>query len=370
MGLAPTRVACASPGSSSAGRDSDSTGRRRYGCPSPRGDPRPGPQPASAPAWPSDTRRSRGRRRQQAVLACHRTAGRAPARRSVPRHTPPGWRCHRPATSPGDPRRRPECGFGCSSTEATKLSVTPLWRIRGNCYRLPAAAHAAGLERRARPVLSPADGAPDPVIRVADPRRVLGRQTVPPRQVRPHVGAVLIADHVVRESPEHGPVARASGAGIVIAFRSGQVPVPEEGSDLHACARAPGRRAARVTYILPRSDTSARWARYLTAAYLEHGCGEDIPLDQVDDATLVVSELVTNATRHGRSSCRLQLSVRRGEVTVTVHDNSPQRPRLQPQETLAEDGRGIAMVRELSQRFSVLGGPGRGKTVQAVLAGC
>jgi anti-sigma regulatory factor (Ser/Thr protein kinase) len=133
---------------------------------------------------------------------------------------------------------------------------------------------------------------------------------------------------------------------------------------------APDGVPGRVTYILPRSDTSARWARHLTAAYLDHGCGEDISLDQVDDATLVVSELVINATRHGRSSCRLQLSVRRGEVTVTVHDNSPHLPRLQPQEIPAEDGRGIAMVRERSRRFSLLGGSGPGKTVRAVLAGC
>jgi anti-sigma regulatory factor (Ser/Thr protein kinase) len=88
----------------------------------------------------------------------------------------------------------------------------------------------------------------------------------------------------------------------------------------------------------------------------------------VDDATLVVSELVTNATRHGRSNCRLQLSVRRGQVTVEVHDNSPVRPRVHSRDTMAEGGRGIAMVRELSHRFSVMGGPGQGKTVQAVLA--
>jgi anti-sigma regulatory factor (Ser/Thr protein kinase) len=129
-------------------------------------------------------------------------------------------------------------------------------------------------------------------------------------------------------------------------------------------------RAARATYILPQSDTSARWARYLTAAYLQHGCGEEISADQVLDATLVVSELVTNATRHGRSSCRLRLSVRHGEVTVEVHDNSPVRPCLRAADPMAENGRGIAMVRELSRCFRVLGGPGGGKRVQAVLAVC
>lgn len=131
------------------------------------------------------------------------------------------------------------------------------------------------------------------------------------------------------------------------------------------------RRAARATYVLPRSETSARWARHLTAAYLTHGCGEKVSADQVDDATLVVSELVTNATRHGRSGCRLQLSVDRGQVTVEVHDNSPERPKFVPaSDMMAEGGRGMTLVRELSRRFSVLGAPGGGKTVQAVLAGC
>lgn len=128
------------------------------------------------------------------------------------------------------------------------------------------------------------------------------------------------------------------------------------------------RRSARATYILPRSETSARWARHLTAAYLNRGCGERVSADQVEDATLVVSELVTNATRHGRGCCRLQLSVASGQVTVEVHDRSPVRPRLRQADILSEGGRGMAMVRELSRRFSVLGTPGGGKTVQAILA--
>ncbi|MEV7422551.1 MULTISPECIES: ATP-binding protein [unclassified Streptomyces] len=150
------------------------------------------------------------------------------------------------------------------------------------------------------------------------------------------------------------------------------------------------RRAVRASYILPPSETSARWARHLTAAYLTRGCGQRVSADQVDDARLVVSELVTNATRHGRGNCRLRLSVDHGRVTVEVHDHSPVPPRLRTTGAavrdatvrdaadgvgesgdvggLREDGRGIAMVRELSRRFSVLGSPGGGKTVQAVLA--
>ncbi|WP_405997338.1 ATP-binding protein [Streptomyces sp. NBC_00829] len=128
------------------------------------------------------------------------------------------------------------------------------------------------------------------------------------------------------------------------------------------------RRAARATYLLPQAETSARWARHLTTTFLTRGCGGGVSGDQVKDATLVVSELVTNATRHGHSGCRLRLHVDPGLVTVEVEDDSPICPRLcSPLET-DESGRGIVMVRELTQHFAVRCGPGGGKTVQAVLA--
>ncbi|WP_406730469.1 ATP-binding protein [Streptomyces sp. NBC_01794] len=128
------------------------------------------------------------------------------------------------------------------------------------------------------------------------------------------------------------------------------------------------RRAARATYILPQAETSARWARHLTTAFLTSGRVEEVSGDQVEDVTLVVSELVTNATRHGRSGCRLRLRVDTGLVTVEVEDSSPVLPRLCSPQEADEGGRGIAMVRHLAQHFAVRGGPGGGKTVQAVLA--
>jgi anti-sigma regulatory factor (Ser/Thr protein kinase) len=141
------------------------------------------------------------------------------------------------------------------------------------------------------------------------------------------------------------------------------------------------RGAARVTYTLPGSDTAAGWARYLTDAYLTHDCASDIGREQIDDARIVVSELVTNATRYGSGNCLLRLTVRPGRVTVEVHDDSPAPPVLRPlrvgdpmlapesPEALPESGRGIAMVLGLSRRFSVCRSPQDGKTVQAVLSG-
>ncbi|WP_405574405.1 ATP-binding protein [Streptomyces sp. NBC_01167] len=128
------------------------------------------------------------------------------------------------------------------------------------------------------------------------------------------------------------------------------------------------RRAARATYQLPQAETSARWARHLTTVFLSRRCGEPVTGGQIEDATLVVSELVTNATRHGRSGCRLRLHVDPGRVTVEVEDASPIHPRVCSPLESDESGRGIFMVRELSRHFAVRGGPGGGKTVQAVLA--
>lgn len=42
---------------------------------------------------------------------------------------------------------------------------------------------------------------------------------------------------------------------------------------------------------------------------------------------LVVSELVTNAPRHGGGTCTLELAAYPDSIEVTVHDNSSQAPR-------------------------------------------
>lgn len=136
----------------------------------------------------------------------------------------------------------------------------------------------------------------------------------------------------------------------------------------------------RVECDLPYEDTSARRARRLTAEFLTHVTrvrGTAIPSGQADDAAVVVSELVTNATRHGHSECCLRLRVTGCDLVVEVHDDSRDTPPPRPAPDaglaelaeLAESGRGIAMVRHLSRRFEVVPDDGAdGKTVRAVLA--
>ncbi|GGW82209.1 MULTISPECIES: ATP-binding protein [Streptomyces] len=130
------------------------------------------------------------------------------------------------------------------------------------------------------------------------------------------------------------------------------------------------RRSERVEYLLSDHATSAGRARRLTSAFLARPRQRMAPVhaEQIDDATLIVSELVANATRHGRGGCRLRLRVTDEQVIVEVCDDSPARPRLRPPAPDAESGRGLAMVRCLAERFDVTPVTGGGKRVRAILA--
>jgi anti-sigma regulatory factor (Ser/Thr protein kinase) len=133
-------------------------------------------------------------------------------------------------------------------------------------------------------------------------------------------------------------------------------------------SRRPTWRSARVEYALPREDTSARWARRLTAGFLNGSRTPPEAARHMDEATLVVSELVTNATRHGRSRCRLRLSTAPRTLTIEVHDECAGRPVLRSAGLEGEHGRGIALVSYLARRLDVTDHPSGGKTVRAVLS--
>ncbi|MEU8251109.1 ATP-binding protein [Nonomuraea sp. NPDC048916] len=89
----------------------------------------------------------------------------------------------------------------------------------------------------------------------------------------------------------------------------------------------------------------------------------------VDDAVLAVSELVTNALRHSdaRPCDLIGLTVTATEGVVCVEVRDPGSafcgPRLR-WEPEAEDGRGLLIVREISQDWGIREhGRGRGRTV-------
>ncbi|MER7397556.1 ATP-binding protein [Streptomyces sp. NPDC000151] len=80
---------------------------------------------------------------------------------------------------------------------------------------------------------------------------------------------------------------------------------------------------------------------------------------RTDDALLCVSELATNAVRHGVPPgrgflLRLYRSGEGGPVRIEVHDSGPGRPRVaDPAEAGAERGRGLLLVEAVADKWGV-----------------
>jgi len=81
----------------------------------------------------------------------------------------------------------------------------------------------------------------------------------------------------------------------------------------------------------------------------------DVPSPLVDDALLVISELVTNAVRHAGTAGTLELELgQTGEcLRVSLADGSATAPRVRRPRTAAEDGRGMRILAALSDRWGI-----------------
>jgi anti-sigma regulatory factor (Ser/Thr protein kinase) len=71
----------------------------------------------------------------------------------------------------------------------------------------------------------------------------------------------------------------------------------------------------------------------------------------IGDATLVVSELATNAVRHARSAFRASISRDRSVIRIGVDDTSSDLPKMTDPAPYARGGRGVAIVDRLSTRW-------------------
>ena len=92
------------------------------------------------------------------------------------------------------------------------------------------------------------------------------------------------------------------------------------------------------------------------------GCLRTAGEDVDDGLAVIVSELVTNAVIHARSSCRVEVCVDGSGVRISVHDADPRLPEPQPHEPRRVTGRGLLLVDALSDRWGVTPVPG-GKVV-------
>ncbi len=114
---------------------------------------------------------------------------------------------------------------------------------------------------------------------------------------------------------------------------------------LETSATAPGEIAA---------------ARHAAAAHLRR-CG----CTNIDDAVLVLSELITNAILHAGGADRIVVACNDSAIHINVHDHG-RTPALPRRDNPAVGGRGLHIVERLTERWGS-SPSGDGKDVWATL---
>ena len=92
--------------------------------------------------------------------------------------------------------------------------------------------------------------------------------------------------------------------------------------------------------------------------------------EMTETALLLVSELATNAIRHGTPPVRLSLHLERDRLRVEVTDSSPTLPHVDSPGPDQLGGRGLQIVQQLAATWGASSSPRKlGKTVWFELTG-
>jgi hypothetical protein len=114
-------------------------------------------------------------------------------------------------------------------------------------------------------------------------------------------------------------------------------------------------------HLAPQPSSSRAARDFVTRILLGWGLGPFVP-----SASLVVSELVTNATVHAGTEIDLSVAWNLGALRLTVRDHGPALQR-QRYSQLDLHGRGLSLVDDLARALGVLPTADGGKVVWAVL---
>jgi len=105
---------------------------------------------------------------------------------------------------------------------------------------------------------------------------------------------------------------------------------------------------SHVDIAIAAKPESVAQARGAAREFLRHADREELTAD----ATIVVSELVTNAVLYAPGPIRLNLRWRAGRLHIEVHDTSPERPSARDTPSALErNGRGLIIVNALAREW-------------------
>lgn len=112
----------------------------------------------------------------------------------------------------------------------------------------------------------------------------------------------------------------------------------------------------------PRDAVVSRIRRHVRALLARW----DLSVDRIEDAVLVVEELVANVVDHARTRFRLVIDLTGPVLRLAVRDDSDGCPRLAPHDPCAVRGRGLQLIAALTLQWGY-DRHDRGKTVWAVI---
>jgi anti-sigma regulatory factor (Ser/Thr protein kinase) len=100
--------------------------------------------------------------------------------------------------------------------------------------------------------------------------------------------------------------------------------------------------------VVPNRPDSTPAARAFLMRLLS---GWGLEEDVINDASLLTTELVSNAVRHGDGAVRLRVEVESGVVEVRVHDDGVQPPSVNHADPSSLGGRGLWIVEAVADQW-------------------